>query len=234
MDSSTVTYLNSLNREFYRITAPHFNATRQQAWAGWQQVLPYLQSPIRVLDIACGNGRFAQFLQQSLHSIDIDYTGIDSDPTLLAYANDALHPLGIKFQLLEQDILQTPLPNATYDLVVLFGLMHHIPSWQNRRQFLSDAAQCVADGGLLIFACWRFLDVESLKKRLVDWPAEHDREANDYLLDWRRGEHALRYCHYVDDDEHKRLIEATGLGHVLTFRADGRNNALNQYSILRR
>ena len=57
-------------------------------------------------------------------------------------------------------------------------------------------------------------------------------EPHDYLLDWRRGEHALRYCHYVDDAEHAALIAATGLTEITTYRADGRTNDMNRYSAL--
>lgn len=223
--------MNLLNQEFYRITATHFNATRQQAWQGWLSIPEHLTTPLHVLDLGCGNGRFAVFLRENLQG-DLMYTGIDSDADLLDYAGESMG--NINHTLIKADLLNDPLPDKQYDLVVLFGVMHHIPGNVERAAFLQSVASHVNSGGLLIFACWRFLDADSLKKRIVPWPEDMEREDHDYLLDWRRGEHALRYCHYVDDDEHQRLIAATGMHEVRSYRADGRNGQLNQYSILQR
>ncbi len=117
--------------------------------------------------------------------------------------------------------------------MVLFGVIHHIPGYRNRLSFIHTLAQRVAPGGFLAFAAWRFYDVPRFRQRIVPWPDDLVVEHHDYLLDWRSGERALRYCHFVDDDEHAALIQATGLQETITFRADGKTNNLNQYSLLR-
>jgi hypothetical protein len=94
-------------------------------------------------------------------------------------------------------------------------------------------AQRVAPGGLLAFACWRFCEYPRFRTRIVPWPDEFSVEPGDYLLDWRRGTPALRYCHYVDDAEHAALIAATGMAEIATYRADGDTGDINCYSILR-
>jgi hypothetical protein len=88
---------------------------------------------------------------------------------------------------------------------------------------------------LLAFACWRFYEYERYRKRIVEWPEElRDHvEKHDYLLDWRRGEQAVRYCHYVDDTEHRQLVSAAGLTEIAAYRADG-TGEMNRYSILRK
>jgi len=58
-------------------------------------------------------------------------------------------------------------------------------------------------------------------------------EAGDYLLDWRRGERALRYCHYVDDAEQAQLVAATGLKLVTQYRADGSTGDANLYTVMK-
>ena len=88
--------------------------------------------------------------------------------------------------------------------------------------------------GLLVFACWRFYDNLRFRERIVTWSDDFQVEHHDYLLDWRSGERALRYCHFVDDAEHTDLISATDLTELTTFRADGKSGDLNQYSILRK
>jgi hypothetical protein len=95
-------------------------------------------------------------------------------------------------------------------------------------------AERAAPGGLLVFTEWRFYEYPRFRNRIVAWDAGTAVEAGDFLLDWRRGERALRYCHYVDDAEHTRLIAATELTPVSEFRADGFTGDVNLYSILRR
>jgi 2-polyprenyl-3-methyl-5-hydroxy-6-metoxy-1,4-benzoquinol methylase len=123
-----------------------------------------------------------------------------------------------------------------YDLVALFGVIHHVPGFQTRLDLLRALGERVAPGGMLALACWRFYDYARFRARIVPWPEDlaGQVEAGDYLLDWRQGTRALRYCHYVDDAEHARLVAATGLSEVETYRADGHSGDANRYSLLRR
>lgn len=235
MDNHTIQRLNALNQDFYRITAENFNQTRNHPWPGWGKLLTYLdfKPPLSVLDVGCGNGRFAQFLAENL-DVQIDYIGLDANPTLLDHARHALSDVDGSVTLIQQDIIQNPPDFGQFDLVVLFGVIHHIPGFQNRQDFVRQLSDRVAPNGLLVFACWRFYDDPRLRERIVPWPDDFQVEHHDYLLDWRSGEQALRYCHFVDDDEHAGLVTATGLTELATYRADGKSGELNQYSILRR
>jgi tRNA (uracil-5-)-methyltransferase TRM9 len=236
MKQSTIDELNAINRRFYLTTAVDFDQTRGKAWAGWASLKDHLKAPLSVLDVGCGNGRFGLFLAEELQG-EIHYHGIDNNGLLLLYAHAALESLSnLKAELEETDIIKQPLPDAEYDLVVLFGVIHHVPSAEKRKSFTMDLAKRVKTGGLLCFASWRFYEFERFRERLAPWP-EHlaaEVEENDYLLDWRRGENALRYCHYVDDAEEQALIQATGLQLIAKYRADGENNAMNSYVLLRR
>jgi tRNA (uracil-5-)-methyltransferase TRM9 len=232
MDNTTIQRLNQINQRFYQITAQSFDESRGQPWPGWERLLPYLDTPLGVLDVGCGNGRFGVFLADRLGPAAIRYYGLDNNPVLLDRARAALS--GLEAQLEQRDIVTQPPDSGSYDLVVLFGMLHHIPGAQHRRDVMQSLAQRVAPGGLLAFAAWRFYDYARFRERIVPWSDDIEVERHDYLLDWRRGERALRYCHFVDDDEHAALIAATGLAEVETYRADGRTNDANHYSILRR
>jgi hypothetical protein len=116
-------------------------------------------------------------------------------------------------------------------------LLHHVPGGDRRIALVRALADHVTPGGLLIFTGWRFYEYERFRERILPWPAGVAREAGDFLLDWRRGHAAntaLRYCHYIDDDEHAALVAASGLEQVDSFRADGHTNDINQYAVLRR
>ncbi len=228
MNDATIKRLNAINRRFYETTATAFDETRGRPWPGWDRLLPYLRTPLTVLDVGCGNGRFGRFLADRL-SGPLRYHGLDSSPALLARAAAAL--AGVEARLDLWNAIEQPLPEEEYDLVALFGVLHHIPAARRRRDFARALAARVAPGGLLVFTTWRFCEQPRFRERIVPWPEGYEVERGDYLLDWRRGAHALRYCHYADDAEQAALVAATGLSEVETFRADG---GLNVYSVLRR
>ncbi len=235
MDPFTQRRLNAINREFYLQAAGEFDQTRQRPWRGWQRLLQALDVPVcSVLDLGCGNGRFALFLARSQASA-FKYIGIDSSPPLLAAARvgvEAQPAIDSEFQ--ERDLVWDGPPEREAQLVTLFGLMHHVPGYQKRMSLLRAAADCVAPGGCLAWAAWRFYELDRFRNRIVPWPDELQVEKHDYLLDWRRGERALRYCHYINDEEHDALIRASGLTVIADYRADGAGGKLNRYTVLRR
>lgn len=231
MNDATIERLNQINRQFYQITANSFDQSRSQPWPGWEILAGHLSAPLTVLDVGCGNGRFGVFLVRRFGAT-ITYYGIDSNPTLLSRAEEALR--GFEVHLTCRDVIDNPPDSGEYDLVALFGMLHHIPGYERRRAFLRRLADRVAPGGLLAFAAWRFYDFARFRERIIPWPDDIQVEANDYLLDWRRETPALRYCHYVDDAEHAALVAATGLTEIVTYRADGETGDMNRYSLLRK
>lgn len=230
MDTATIRHLNDLNRRFYAATAADFDATRQQPWDGWERLLSHLYAPLSVLDVGCGNGRFGLFLADRFGKDHLHYVGLDSSAALLERARAALVGIDARFE--EHDIVEQP-PDPSlgqFGLVVLFGVLHHVPGATNRLALLRALADRVAPGGLLAWTEWRFLENPRLVERSVPWDANLQVEPGDTLLDWRRGAQTLRYCHAVDDAEHAQLIAAAGLRVVDEYRAD----AANLYTVLQR
>lgn len=239
MDIRTILALNHINAQFYETIAHDFDETRGKAWAGWEILMNHIPTPttpFRVLDIGCGNGRFGLFLHEKWGS-NLIYHGIDNNPALLELAKEALSAKSISFELEQGDIVTWDKKfSPEYDLVVAFGVIHHIPSSQYRTYSLSNWASAVKMGGYLAFACWRFYEFDRFRERITAWGDDlKDKiESHDYLLDWRRGATALRYCHYVDDVEHDQLIGATQLEEIVRYRADGFTNTVNAYSVMRK
>lgn len=234
MNDETAQRLNAINRAFYASVADEFDTTRGAPWPGWKRLLPLLRPPLTVLDVGCGNGRLGAFLAKHFGA-DVYYHGIDSNPALLQHARETLRDANATFavrDIVEDSSIQPPDAN-TYDVVALFGVLHHVPGAARRLALIRQLAGYVAPRGLLTFTCWRFIEYERFRERIVPMPADLDAEPNDYLLDWRRGTNALRYCHYVDDAELAQLAAASGLEPLLQYRADGHSGDMNLYVVLR-
>ncbi len=254
MKDETLRTLNTINRAFYRDSASSFDATRDAPWPGWQPLLPLLKLqedvPVRILDLGCGNGRFAHFLSREL-SHPFDYTGLDaSDPLLQLAIQHAPATSNIKqgqaLHFGHWDFVEDPPPplltHSGFNFIGVFGVMHHVPSAARRRALVHWLVERVASQGLLAFAFWQFADEARFAQRILPWDPltdypeldENDLEPGDHLLRWGQGDTAYRYCHHVAPAEQEELFSDLGLEPVADYRADGREGRLNRYLILRK
>jgi tRNA (uracil-5-)-methyltransferase TRM9 len=253
MKSSTVNSLNNLNQEFYNTIGPIWNPASDYYWEGWTKLLELIQNSykknLKVLDIGCGNARFFQFLQEKLPDLKISYTGIDSSQFLLSQASNRSANENNNYILIQADILQTnwlQSVDSDYDLVVMFGLIHHIPGKNNRLNFFKNVASLINPSGKLIFTTYQFLDLPRLVKRVVDFSTADnqllaqklgidtlDLEKGDYILDWVKLKTSYRYCHYFYQDEIDELTNPQNLTLQKAFLADDRNSNRNRYFIFK-
>lgn len=242
MQPSTVQSLLALNRRFYAAVAEHFDATRQGWTPGQLSILPYFRSgtkqkPITVLDVGCGNGRFARLLDEA--EIKCNYTGVDGDARLLALAAEAAAGLAhVNARFYQVDLASpdwsAPLAGERFDVVLCLATIQHLPGHELRLRLLQDFQRLGHQWIILSF--WQFLTSERFVAKQIDWSAAGlapgDVEPGDALLPWKQGVHAVRYVHQVDEDELRQLAAAAGLTLKETFRADGKEGNLNLYAVL--
>ncbi|MDA1079190.1 MAG: class I SAM-dependent methyltransferase [bacterium] len=249
MDDKTITRLANITTSFYTKTAKDFSASRSMPWEGWEQLVPAISKirtrPVRVLDIACGNGRFAHFLSQKCPNTPFEYVGIDNNDELLRDAKKqkvgdnittAFHSTDIIRKLQQAEKLIAS--ERPFDLVVAFGFLHHVPSTKLREQLFLSMAEQGTDTSYFVVTFWDFISSQRLEKKQVD-PSilgiDHTKlEVGDYILDWQRGTAALRYANHTMPKERYHLAKQSGLKLVDEFRADGKEHNLNHYLVLQK
>jgi SAM-dependent methyltransferase len=253
MDEKTARALNAINRDFYRDRAAEFSETRTAPWPGWLELQRRLgprlpQRELDVLDVGCGNGRFGAFLAEAGADCprETHYVGIDSSEPLLEVVRR--RSLGLaSVETACVDVVETPpsefLPDRSFTLIAVFGLLHHIPAERTRAALLHALGERLQPGGFLALAIWRFEANERIRGRslpIEDWNRVADEpldasqlEPGDRLLRWGLEPHCVRYCHHMDDAEAARLLAGTRLEICAQFDADGRDEGLNRYFVLR-
>ncbi len=253
MNLQTVSKISSLNLHFYQEVSEIWNQDPNYVWEGWLKILPNLKTLIgnkknfKVLDLGCGNARFYAFLTYNFPGLKLEYYGLDFSLNWLEKHKDSLgSDPGCK--LFETDLLDSKwleiVRSEEFDLIVSFGLFHHIPGSQNRLKLLQQAVSKLNQNGLLVWTSWQFLNEDRLIKRILpkDSPRYkklledlkiplHEIEKGDYFLDWIKIKSLYRYSHNFEIPEAQEIIQKSNLEAKEVFLADGRFSNRNRYFI---
>jgi SAM-dependent methyltransferase len=222
-----------LNRQFYDAFAPDFADSRSTLQPGILRALDALRSFKSLIDVGCGDGRVGRALTG--RAIE-RYVGVDFSPKLL---DQSPLPLPGGFELMLRDFSKPGwthgLPRR-FDAVVCFSALHHLPGSRRRLRLLRDIRSLLASRARCAISVWQFLHVPRLRRKIVPWSviglSDADVDAGDYLLDWQRGGHGLRYVHHFAEAELVALCERAGLGVCETYRSDGQTGDMGLYVIV--
>ena len=110
-----------------------------------------------VLEVGCGRGVGTEILL-SLGAAHV--TGFDLDPKMIALAQKRVAKCGNRVSVFVGDAEKMEAPDASFDAVVDFGIIHHIPDWQ---QALKEIARVLRPGGVFYFE-------DLLKGFISAWP----------------------------------------------------------------
>ncbi len=247
MEENTRQYLEQVNRRFYDRHGAAFASRRTRPWPGWAPLIESLRSDglsstARILDVGCGHGRFFSCLQE--HQLTPEYVGVDQSLALLRLAanrSPAASDVIRSAHWVCADAASSLPIRRGFDLVVAFGLLHHIPSSRARVQLIQRLQSVVNPGGWLVLTFW-FADSKR-RGRAVGTESQiegRSLDRGDVLFPWgapgdpSETEDAVRYCHFFNKHEVDALAEAVGWGPGVRFRADGRENRENEYLVVRR
>ena len=258
MRAETRRALRAINRRFYNRFAAEFDASRARPWPGWERAVDRLlvrKATARghrlpaILDVGCGNGRFGAYLATRLRNFH--YLGLDDCGALLRTAAGRLDGVVEAPKLRRLDVLENDLERALgerrFDLVALFGVLHHVPGADVRADLLRRLGRLLAPAGVLAASIWRLDRGERFSRLIVPWeayrapgerrrpiPDRDDLEAGDVLLSWGGSAEHPRYCHFLDDAEIGALVDAPGTPLADRFQADGPSGRDNLYLVWRR
>jgi SAM-dependent methyltransferase len=186
--------INQLNSEFYSKHNESFDKSRKDNfWKGFENVKKYLKNDQKILDLGCGNGRFLEFLRQN--QTKFDYLGVDNSSDFITKNTQNYQ----NYEFIEMDIVSDlgQIINK-YDLVTLFGVTHHIPSYEYRMEWFHKLGEILNIDGVLVLSFWEF----NFAKADKDFkPNFYQIEKNDYFLGWKGDFSSHRYCHYFDQEE---------------------------------
>ena len=242
MDVQTARQLAVLTNEFYHTQAASFSATRNAPWPGWQRLLQEarLQSAreLQVLDVGCGNGRFARFLEDALPGCALAVHGVDASAELatlqgpvsggmpMGAAGQAHQPgaapvagsfqqLDVVGALIEGTSLSQVLAAPACDLSVSFGFLHHVPGGSQRVRLLRALADKTRPGGHVAVSLWTFMEdarlaakADAATRSALESYPALKLERGDYLLGWQQVQGAYRYCHHFCAEETDALAHA--------------------------
>ncbi len=175
MQSAVQAQLLALNRRFYATVAEEFDRTRQSLPAGMVTLAEKLMqpNPLRILDVGCGNGRFARALAQV--GVQGHYTGVDADERLLALAAEQTQglvnlPATLRMaDLADADRVQAVADCGPFDVIVCLAVLHHFPGYALRARIVRTLAAQLAPEGVLALSTWQFLGSERFVEKLVPW-----------------------------------------------------------------
>jgi ubiquinone/menaquinone biosynthesis C-methylase UbiE len=104
----------------------------------------------RVVDFCAGLGGPARYLA---YRYGADVTGIELTPARVKGANELTHLVGLQnnVRVIEGNVMQVPLPDASVDVVVSQEALLHVPS---KEQTLAEAVRILKPGGRLAFTDW--------------------------------------------------------------------------------
>jgi len=171
--------LNSIERALVNnpVRAAHQHR-RESAW--FRRLAGGDLAGQHVLEIGCGQGVGAEVILDRLGAEKV--TAFDLDDSMVELARRRLH--GRPVSLSVGDVCAIDQPSDAIDTVVDFGIIHHVPDWQ---ESIAEIARVLRPGGLLLFEeIPRHMLDSWLFRTLTVHPRENRFESDEFAAELAR------------------------------------------------
>jgi 2-polyprenyl-3-methyl-5-hydroxy-6-metoxy-1,4-benzoquinol methylase len=151
---------------------------REAAW--FRRLAGGALSGQHVLEVGCGRGVGSEVILDRLGAERV--TAFDLDDSMVELARQRLHARPVSLSV--GDVCAIDQPSGAIDTVVDFGIIHHVPDWQ---QSIAEIARVLRPDGLLLFEelprhvleIWAF-------RTLTKHPRENRFEADEFAAELAR------------------------------------------------
>jgi SAM-dependent methyltransferase len=233
---------SELNTKFYQEVFEVWNNDPNYFWAGFWYLYPYLDQLFkninepRILDIGCANGRFFNFLEFCFPEKKFVKVGIDFVD----------FPMVNDFEFVNLDISKPAFVDwkaEKFDLILMFGVYHHIYGKATRQRITSKVNELLNDRGLFVFTRWNFLMLERLRKHILGPEVLKEYgvtfyldqyEFGDYYLKWDKNKNSARFANIMDVYEIETMLTNSHLQCFASYYADDKLENRNSYFVVQK
>lgn len=173
----------------------------------------------RILDVACGTGRFLLQLHKALPGAKL--YGLDLSPYYIRYAADVLSEAA-DVSLVTDNAENMPLGNGTFDAVTCIFLFHELPK-DARRRVMREVYRVLKPGGIfVILDSAQFSESKLLKEYLVAFQSiYHEPYYKAYLRDDLEG--MMEECGFTVDESEPHFVSKRVVGRKAPQKLRRRN-----------
>jgi len=233
MDKEYAKKILEETRENYNLTAESYTRTRAFISEDIKSLADYAQKGDKVLDSGCASGRFYGVLAGK----GIDYLGVDISEELIKIARR--NYLGVRFEV--ANALELPFPDDSFDKIFSISVIHNIPSYGFRIQYLKESIRILKPGGQLVLRVWDFWTRKDfplllLKYTFLKLIGRSKLDFKDVFVPWKNSNGKMlvnRYFHCFTKKEIERLIKEVGFEISKSWRA-GKDPKTNIYLIVQK
>ncbi len=190
----------------YDQMAKEFSDSRAHFWDELAFLAEHILRDDHVLDIGCGNGRFAPLVAlRHAH-----YGGVDYSTELIKAAKQKF-PQGT---FTVGDATALPFPDNSFDIAFSFAVIHHMPGKEARSAFVREALRVLHPGGKLIITSWDLWSKKYIGRLLQSAIGSmlqvNAMDLRDVMLTFGQKKQP-RYVHAFTVSELRALLESNGL-----------------------
>jgi SAM-dependent methyltransferase len=197
-------------RSGYRTAAADEAPVRERLYADeLKRFVDYVREREAVLDVGCGDGRVFEIFKEK----GVSYAGVDLSEDVIAKAKArwAKDVADGRAAFEAGDLLDLPVEDGRFDVVVAAGILHHVPSAEYRAKALSELARVIRPGGYALIAVWNLWQPRHWSVLLHQmFGTKNGWDFGDLKISWKKP-HFPRYYHAFRMKELRALCEAAGL-----------------------